>query len=154
MASGEDGRPLLNHAADSVAAKALIRLAENIREQIENNSRMTSEWEPKKIELTDDGAIKIEWPDGHKGTHTAHALRISCPCAQCVDEDTGKRTLDTSRVPLDIRIKAYGGVGRYGMSFDFSDGHNTGIYSMETLRELCECSECIGSKNSSGEFSV
>jgi DUF971 family protein len=29
-------------------------------------------------------------------------------------------------------------VGSYAYSIDFSDGHNTGIYTLESLRELGE----------------
>jgi DUF971 family protein len=35
-------------------------------------------------------------------------------------------------------------VGRYALGFDFSDGHNTGIYPFEVLRDLCRCPTCLG----------
>ena len=37
-------------------------------------------------------------------------------------------------------------MGRYGLAVAFSDGHNTGIYIFERLRELCECETCAKSK--------
>jgi DUF971 family protein len=33
-------------------------------------------------------------------------------------------------------------VGNYALSFGFSDGHGTGIFSFEALRKLCPCEEC------------
>ena len=33
-------------------------------------------------------------------------------------------------------------VGNYAVTFQFSDGHATGIYSFEKLRGLCSCSAC------------
>jgi DUF971 family protein len=33
-------------------------------------------------------------------------------------------------------------VGRYAVSIEWSDGHDDGIYSYETLRGLCPCGRC------------
>jgi DUF971 family protein len=33
-------------------------------------------------------------------------------------------------------------VGRYAIQFHWSDGHSTGIYTFEHLRELCTCPIC------------
>jgi DUF971 family protein len=33
-------------------------------------------------------------------------------------------------------------VGRYAISFGWSDGHSTGIYPYSYLLEMCECAEC------------
>jgi DUF971 family protein len=35
-----------------------------------------------------------------------------------------------------LRITAMKPVGNYAYSIDFSDGHDTGIYTLESLREL------------------
>jgi DUF971 family protein len=37
-----------------------------------------------------------------------------------------------------LRITAMDPVGRYAYGIHFSDGHNTGIYTLESLRELGE----------------
>jgi DUF971 family protein len=34
-------------------------------------------------------------------------------------------------------------VGHYAYKITWSDGHDTGIYTFETLRELCQCAECL-----------
>jgi DUF971 family protein len=33
-------------------------------------------------------------------------------------------------------------VGRYALVMNFSDGHNTGIYRYDFLRDICECDKC------------
>jgi DUF971 family protein len=33
-------------------------------------------------------------------------------------------------------------VGAYAIRIDWSDGHNTGIYSFDHLRSICPCAEC------------
>jgi len=64
--------------------------------------------------------------------------RFMCPCAYCVDEHTGKRTLTLEKVPLEIKATGVSRVGRYAVSIAWSDGHKTGIYSYETLYQLCQ----------------
>jgi DUF971 family protein len=49
---------------------------------------------------------------------------------------TGVRTLDVSAVSEDISITDMQLVGNYAVKFDFSDGHNTGIYSWDRLYEM------------------
>ena len=36
-------------------------------------------------------------------------------------------------------------VGRYAISIQWSDGHNTGIYAFDRLRKLCPCGKCVTS---------
>ena len=33
-------------------------------------------------------------------------------------------------------------MGHYAIRIDWSDGHNTGIYSYDYLRKICPCEEC------------
>jgi DUF971 family protein len=34
-------------------------------------------------------------------------------------------------------------VGNYAIRIDWSDGHNTGIYSYDHLRHICQCAQCL-----------
>lgn len=98
---------------------------------------------PEQVGPNDDGtALRIDWKDGHRSEFAPWTLRMACPCAGCVDEMTGRRILDPDRVspgvhPLEIRY-----VGRYALQFIWSDGHQTGIYPFEFLRNLCDCPQC------------
>jgi len=94
---------------------------------------------------TSDGkALEIQWKEGHKSVFDPRYLRLNCPCAGCVDEMTGRRTLDSAMVPEGIHPTAIHYVGRYALQFVWSDGHDTGFYTFETLRGLCTCGECEG----------
>jgi DUF971 family protein len=42
----------------------------------------------------------------------------------------------------EVAIKALNPVGAYAVQIVWSDGHDTGIYSFESLRQACECLEC------------
>ena len=92
--------------------------------------------EPTKIIEEKDGSISIEWPDMPPSNFTPRRLRVSCPCAGCVNEWTGERMLDDDTIPGDITISHISVVGRYALNFHFSDGHETGIFSFRYLREI------------------
>ncbi len=94
--------------------------------------------EPIQIVEESDREISIKWSDGNETAYTAAALRRSCPCAGCIDEWTGKKTLDDRNVPDDITITHTSIVGRYALNFHFSDGHDSGIYSFKYLRDQSE----------------
>lgn len=89
---------------------------------------------PKDIVYGED--LTIEWGDGVVAHYPFFYLRDVCPCAACVDEVTGEKILDTKRIPEDIYIKHAEYVGNYALRVDWSDGHNTGLYSFGFLREL------------------
>lgn len=97
--------------------------------------------EPREIMQESDTGIRITWADGRVCHFNAPALRRVCPCAQCVNEWTGERTLKPEAISDEIVVKDLSLVGRYALSFQWSDGHATGIYSFRYLREVCEQEE-------------
>jgi DUF971 family protein len=70
--------------------------------------------------------------------YQAARLRRACPCAQCVNEWTGERTLKPEAISDEVEIQDLSVVGRYALNFRWSDGHETGIYSFQYLRDLCD----------------
>lgn len=98
--------------------------------------------EPKDMSWLEKGVLGVEWSDGHHGVYPVRYLRQHCPCAACVDEWTGERRIKADEVPLLIMLKDIQPVGRYAFQFTWSDGHDTGIYSYQLLRRLCQCNEC------------
>ena len=92
--------------------------------------------EPTQIIEESDAEVSITWSDGTKTLYTAAQLRRGCPCATCVNEWTGEKMLDPAKIPDDITFTTISIVGRYALNFNFSDGHDTGIYSYAYLRKL------------------
>ena len=97
--------------------------------------------EPREIMQEGEAGLRIVWGDGRECLYGAAALRRVCPCAQCVNEMTGERVLRPESVADDLTIENMELVGRYAITFRWSDGHQTGIYSFRLLRELCEQDE-------------
>jgi len=97
---------------------------------------------PVEIRRVEDREVHVTWADGHRSVYTNKQLREGCPCAGCVSELTGERTLDPASVRPDIRAVEIGLVGRYAVRFRWSDGHSTGIYPFQKLRAGCPCDAC------------
>jgi ATP-binding protein involved in chromosome partitioning len=139
--SGEDGVPVIHRAPDSAAAAAFRNLADELQREVACEAERIGDV-PQETRLDDDGTLHIQWSGGHAGRHTAYNLRLACQCAGCVDENSGRRTLERSDVALDVGVENVQPVGRYALAFAFTDGHNTGIYRYPVLREICECTDC------------
>lgn len=97
---------------------------------------------PKEITRANQYDVKIIWNDGHESIFPARPLRLACPCATCVEEMTGRALLHPEMVPQDVHPLGIQLVGRYGIQINWSDGHHTGIYAFQRLRELCPCPQC------------
>jgi DUF971 family protein len=93
------------------------------------------------VELSDE-SVAVKWNDGHDSVYNAKYLRVSCSCAQCIEEWSRRKILDPATVPADLRAEDYLMVGRYAIQFLWSDAHYTGIYPFDMLRALCTCDQC------------
>jgi len=97
---------------------------------------------PYRITRRDEGLL-LEWDQaGHAALYESRRLRLSCPCAECVEEMSGRALLQPESVPADIRPLSVGLVGSYGLKVNWSDGHSTGIYTFEKLLAWCPCDAC------------
>ena len=94
---------------------------------------------PVEIGRANQHDVTIRWQDGHESLYLARDLRLACPCAACVDEMTGHVRLIASSIAETVRPVTIDLVGRYAISITWSDGHNTGIYTFERLKQLCPC---------------
>ncbi|MDQ3087143.1 MAG: DUF971 domain-containing protein [Acidobacteriota bacterium] len=92
--------------------------------------------EPTQIIEESDSALSITWSNETDSKYNAAQLRKACPCASCINEWTGEKVLKDENVADDIHFASISIVGRYALNFQFSDGHNTGIYSFNYLRQL------------------
>ena len=92
--------------------------------------------QPVQIVEESESELSIEWSDGTTSRYTAAQLRRACPCAACVNEWTGEKILKPESIPEDLAIRNTSLVGRYALNFNFSDGHETGLFSFKYLKDL------------------
>jgi len=93
---------------------------------------------PETIQAIGD-EIAIRWDDGSESYYPMEALRAESPSAENKGESDllGNRIggSDQTRFP-GVRVSGWEIVGGYAVQFRFSDGHNTGLYSFDLLRQL------------------
>jgi DUF971 family protein len=100
---------------------------------------------PAAIRRVDDphspSAIEIAWSDGVAAVYTPRLLRDACPCATCREKRAAPaqpqllQVLSAEEV-APLKVVGMQPVGQYAYSIEFSDGHSSGIYTLEYLREL------------------
>ncbi|AKU89725.1 DUF971 domain-containing protein [Vulgatibacter incomptus] len=98
----------------------------------------TNEPKPISVDLSPTFAIQVTWDDWATSRVPAAKLRLECPCAACVDEWTGARLIDPTRISPDVRPVGMEPVGNYAVQIRWSDGHETGLYSWRQLRTYVE----------------
>ena len=103
---------------------------------------------PVALSKEGDDRLVIAWSDGHRSVYTWKHLRENCPCASCREEraqppDPFRILKPSELVPRPpLAPVAVAPVGRYGYKITWNDGHDPGIYTLENLRELCQCPQC------------
>lgn len=94
--------------------------------------------------LRSDGVFEMAWSPAAPVRLPFHFVRSMCPCASCIDEISGVRTLDPADVPEDVAPTGLSFTGNYALKIEWSDGHSTGLYTWDLLQELAR--ECTKSK--------
>jgi DUF971 family protein len=104
-----------------------------------------------KIHVSTGSGVDIAWADGHRSHYEFSYLRDHCPCAVCTGEfGQPPAPAPAPSNPLQLfkprpGVRAASAVGHYAVQFDFNDGHSTGIYSFDYLRQICPCDACRAS---------
>ncbi len=83
--------------------------------------------------------LAIAWADGEETFVSLDRLRKACPCAHCQGEPDamGKVIRPITRLNLEsYLLRKYELVGGYAFKPSWADGHNTGLYSYDLLRQL------------------
>jgi DUF971 family protein len=87
-------------------------------------------------------ALEIEWSDGVTQCISWRKLRDACPCASCrVDRSKPPKpqpllAVLSSAEARPLAPASMRPAGNYAYAIAFSDGHSSGIYSLELLRQL------------------
>ena len=160
---GDEGHPIVADQPTSVSAKVYTAIATVLVEQlsaavtvlkpfvwkwdsndgapawIEGAARPAgSQKTPIGFLRRDPRTLSILWEDGHRDDFDVRDLRLACHCALCIEEMSGRKLLDPKMIRSDVSPRQIVSIGNYAIKFDWSDGHNSGIYSFNDLRVLGE----------------
>jgi DUF971 family protein len=78
--------------------------------------------------------LEVTFNDGKNFQFTCEYLRVFSPSAEVRGHGPGQEVLQVGK--KDITIKAVEPVGSYAVKLEFSDGHDTGLYSWDYLYDL------------------
>lgn len=103
-----------------------------------------------KVRVSTGAGVDIVWSDAHASHYDFAYLRERCPCATCREErdkhsKVSATTGSSAALPMfkpKITARAASAVGNYAIQIEFTDGHATGIFSFDHLREICPCETC------------
>jgi DUF971 family protein len=108
--------------------------------------------DPEHIAISKSKGIEIDWKDGHHSSYGNDYLRDWCPCASCTGSHGTEPRAKISEAPAaanpfqiykaKIKMNGIEPVGSYALRIEWNDGHKTGIYSFDHLRDICPCGEC------------
>jgi DUF971 family protein len=78
--------------------------------------------------------LEVSFDSGEVFELPCEYLRVMSPSAEVQGHGPGQAVLVPGKA--QVGIKAIHPVGNYAVLLEFDDGHNTGIYSWETLYQL------------------
>ena len=103
---------------------------------------MTAGTAPRKIRLHRRSAtLELVYGDDERHELEAEFLRVHSPSAEVRGHGRRNGTLPTGK--RGVGIRAVEPVGRYAIRIVFDDGHDSGIFSWDYLRELCRDRETL-----------
>jgi ATP-binding protein involved in chromosome partitioning len=161
---GDQGRPLVLDKPDSSATLVYLAIATELNDRLQGlpSSALkpfawtweTSTGAPPWVESAvrpsgsrttaigfrrrDARTLSVLWEDGYRNDFDVRDLRLTCRCALCLEEMSGRPLLDPKSVRADIAPRTISSVGNYAIQITWNDGHNTGIDTFTHLRALGE----------------
>ena len=102
----------------------------------------TDVW-PVEIRLAKSkNVLHVKFDNGKSFSLSAELLRVESPSAEVQGHGSGQKTTPVGK--RDILISSIEPVGNYAIRISFSDGHNTGIFSWNTLYDYgLRCDELM-----------
>lgn len=100
---------------------------------------MTQAW-PTELKVDKERrGLTVAFDDGQSFTLPAELLRVLSPSAEVQGHSSAQRVTVPGK--KNVRIAQLEPVGNYAVRIAFDDGHDTGLYMWEYLRDLGENQE-------------
>ena len=81
-----------------------------------------------------DRLLVITWDTGEVFSYSMEYLRVKCPCAVCCGHTPDQAKLIDGKA--DVIIQEITPIGHYAVKLHFSDEHDSGVFSWQTLFNL------------------
>jgi DUF971 family protein len=95
---------------------------------------MSRAW-PQKLDFSKSRKVlTIAFDDGRTGEVSFERLRTESPSAEVQGHGVGQKKTITGKE--NVGVTAAHPVGRYAVQIVFDDGHDTGLFTWDYLREL------------------
>lgn len=92
---------------------------------------------PRKISVKENKFLYVLWDDDSENFIPLLSLKKNCPCAECL---TDRHHRPANYIPLfssvSLTLSKIEIVGSYAIRLFWQDGHNSGIYSFDSLKNL------------------
>jgi DUF971 family protein len=86
--------------------------------------------------------LLIQWTDETDSAVPLSQMRDNCPCANCAGEKDALGNIykgpPQQMTDQSYELKGLQPVGYYGLRPFWGDGHSTGIFTLQLLKELSE----------------
>ena len=93
----------------------------------------------ESTDIKRDTGATITFADGYAASFDLMTLRLACACAACRGlREQGKDVWPLPNSPVPLRIDDAVLHGAWGLRLTWNDGHGTGIFPFEALREWHE----------------
>lgn len=98
---------------------------------------------PAALHRDENDNLIIQWDDQSVSTLSPKKLRDACPCATCQEKKKAKSQQKSNVLPVlkleetqPLKILAMKPIGNYAYGITFSDGHSSGLFTIEFLSQL------------------
>ncbi len=99
--------------------------------------------QPTALKLSENRSVEITWSDGKTLNYPFGLLRNACPCATCrekkraeASKPKGLLQVLSAAETVPLAVTQMRPVGNYAYNINFSDGHSSGLFTMDLLREI------------------
>ncbi len=100
----------------------------------ELTGQIASQRWPTEIRLSSDKRrLNVSFDDGTVTSITAELLRVESPSAEVQGHGAGQKTTPAGK--RNVTISRIDPVGNYAVRLAFSDGHDTGLFTWDTLHD-------------------
>lgn len=118
---------------EGAEAEPLAELAENLHRAV---GMRRAQKEALPVVTPQPDHIQVQWPDGSEDTLANRDVRGGCQCASCVQEFSGEQLFDVDTISSDLAATSVDTLGNYAVSIAWNDGHSSGIFTWDRLREI------------------